>query len=45
LKLALKKRRKIQENKKVLDEYIWNLLEEEKLLPRLNRRLRMNRSS
>ncbi len=39
------KRRKIQENKKVLDEYIWNLLEKEKLLPRLTRRLRINRSS
>lgn len=45
IRKALKKRRKIQENKKVLDDYIWNLLEREKLLPRLTRRLRMNRSS
>ena len=45
IRKALKKRRKIQENKKVLDEYIWNLLEKEKLLPRLTRRLRMKRSS
>ena len=45
IRKALKKRRKIQENKKVLDEYIWNLLEKEKFLPRLTRRLRMNHSS
>jgi GT2 family glycosyltransferase len=45
IRKALKKRRKIQENKKVLDEYIWNLLEKEKLLPRLTRRLLMNCSS
>jgi hypothetical protein len=45
IRKTLKKRRKIQENKKVLDEYIWNLLDKEKLLPRLTRRLRMKRSS
>ena len=45
IRKALDKRRNIQENKKVLDDYIWNLLEKEKLLPRLTRRLRMNRSS
>jgi GT2 family glycosyltransferase len=42
IRKALHKRRKIQKNKKVLDGYIWNLLEKEKLLPRLTRRLRMN---
>ena len=42
---VLKKRREIQKNKKVLDEHIWNLLEKEKLIPRLTRRLRLNRSS
>lgn len=41
IRKALQKRRKIQKNKKVLDGYIWNLLEKEKLLPRLTRRLRM----
>ena len=45
IRKALKKRREIQKNKKVLDEYIWNLLKTEKILPRLTRRLRMNRSS
>jgi GT2 family glycosyltransferase len=45
IRKALEKRRNIQENKKVLDDYIWNLLDKEKLLPRLTRRLRLNRSS
>jgi hypothetical protein len=39
LKGALKKRRRIQSRKKVTDEYIWNLLEKERFLPRLTRRL------
>jgi GT2 family glycosyltransferase len=45
IRKALKKRRKIQKNKKALDTYIWNLLEKERLLPRLTRRLRMKRFS
>ena len=40
IRKAIHKRRKIQENKKVVDEYIWNLLEKEQLLPRLVRRLK-----
>jgi hypothetical protein len=36
---------KSKKNIKVLDETILNLLEKEKLLSRLTRRLRMNRSS
>ena len=39
---ALEKRRIVQGNKKVSDKYIWDLLEKEKLWPRLTRRLRMN---
>jgi GT2 family glycosyltransferase len=42
IRKALQKRRKIQKNKIVLDGYIWNILEEEKFLPRLTRRLHMN---
>jgi GT2 family glycosyltransferase len=45
IRKALKKRRKIQENKKVLDDYIFNLLDKEKFIPRLTRRLRVNRPS
>ena len=41
LKGALKKRRRIQRRKKVADEYIWNLLEKERFLPRLTRRLKL----
>lgn len=40
IKKMLKKRRRIQNNKKVDDNYIWSLLEEELLIPRLRRRLR-----
>ena len=40
LNRALKKRRRIQNNRKVVDEYIWNLFEKELFLPRLIRRLR-----
>ncbi len=38
VKRALEKRRRIQAHKKVVDEYIWNLLEKERYLPRLTRR-------
>ncbi len=40
IKKMLKKRSRIQNNKKVDDNYIWNLLEEELFIPRLRRRLR-----
>ena len=40
LNRALKKRYRIQNNRKVVDEYIWNLFEKELFLPRLIRRLR-----
>jgi GT2 family glycosyltransferase len=40
LNRALKKRYRIQNNRKVIDEYIWNLFEKELFLPRLIRRLR-----
>jgi len=39
LKRALEKRQQVQINKKVGDEYIWNLFEKERFLPRLSRRL------
>ena len=39
LKRALDKRRQTQSRKKVSDEYIWNLLEKERFLPRLIRRI------
>ena len=39
---ALKKRRQIQDNRKVDDDYVWSLLEKELFLPRLTRRLRKN---
>ncbi len=42
LKKMLKKRKKIQRNRKVDDDYIWGLLERELFLPRLTRRLRKN---
>ena len=42
LKRALEKRRHIQDNRKVDDDYIWNLFEKELFLPRLTRRLRKN---
>ena len=42
LKGILKKRRHIQRNKKVDDNYIWGLLEKELFFPRLTRRLRKN---
>lgn len=40
IKKMLKKRNQIQNNKKVDDSYIWNLLKEEVFMPRLRRRLR-----
>ncbi len=40
LNRALKKRCRIQNNRKVVDEYIWTLFEKELFLPRLIRRLR-----
>jgi GT2 family glycosyltransferase len=39
LKRALAKRRRIQKNRTVTDDYIWSLFEKERLLPRLNRRI------
>ncbi len=39
LKGTLKKRRQIQRNKRVNDDYIWGLLEKELFFPRLKRRL------
>jgi GT2 family glycosyltransferase len=39
LKKALAKRRHIQKNRKVSDDYIWSLFEKERLLPRLTRRI------
>ena len=43
LKRALKKRRLIQDSRRVVDDdYIWGLLEKELFLPRLTRRLRKN---
>jgi hypothetical protein len=42
LKRALAKRKHIQKNRKVTDDYIWSLFEKERLLPRLTRRLSIN---
>lgn len=42
LKRVLKKRRQIQGNRRVDNDYIWGLLEKELFLPRLTRRLRRN---
>lgn len=42
---ALDKRRRIQDNRKVDDAYVWKLLERERFFPRLTRRLRMNSPS
>ena len=42
LKRALAKRRRIQKNRKVTDDYIWSLFEKERLLPRLTRRISKN---
>lgn len=42
LKRALQKRRQIQDNRRVDDNYIWGLLEKELFFPRLTRRLRKN---
>jgi GT2 family glycosyltransferase len=36
---ALAKRRHVQKSRTTSDDYIWNLLEKERLLPRLSRRL------
>ena len=44
LNQALAKRRRIQKNKKVTDDYIWSLFEKERLLPRLTRRISNNSS-
>jgi GT2 family glycosyltransferase len=44
LKRALAKRKHIQKNKKVTDDYIWSLFEKERLLPRLTRRISKNSS-
>ena len=42
LKKILKKRRQVQRNKRVNNDYIWRLLEKELFFPRLTRRLRKN---
>ena len=42
LKKTLQKRRQIQNNKKVDDDYIWGLLEKETFFPRLTKRIRRN---
>ena len=42
LKRALKKRKCIQDGRKVTDRYIWNLFTKEKFIPRINRRLLKN---
>ena len=42
LKRVLKKRRQIQRDRRVDDDYIWGLLEKELFLPRLTRRLSKN---
>ena len=42
LNKVLKKRRQIQDNRKVGDDYVWSLLEKGLLLSRLTRRLRKN---
>ena len=42
LKRALKKRRQIQRDRRVDDDYIWGLLEKELFFPRLTRRLQKN---
>jgi GT2 family glycosyltransferase len=39
MRTALRKRGEIQKSKKVPDSYIWSLLEKERFLPRLTRRL------
>jgi GT2 family glycosyltransferase len=39
LRRALAKRRHVQKNRTVSDDYIWNLFEKEQLLPRLKRHL------
>ena len=44
IRSAMFKRSIIQGNKKVVDEYIWKLLEKERLIPRLARRLETNNS-
>jgi GT2 family glycosyltransferase len=40
LRRAMQKRRQIQEQKRVDEEYVWSLLEKETFVPRLTRRLR-----
>ncbi|MBW2172651.1 MAG: hypothetical protein JRF69_11880 [Deltaproteobacteria bacterium] len=45
MKRALDKRHRIQDNSKVDDTYVWGLLERERFVPRLTRRLRMNSPS
>jgi len=44
LNRALAKRRQVQKNRTVTDDYIWSLLEKERLLPRLARRISINSS-
>jgi len=40
LKRALQKRRQIQRQRRVDEEYVWSLLEKETFVPRLTRRFR-----
>jgi GT2 family glycosyltransferase len=44
IRLALEKREKIQKSKEVSDSYIWSLLEKERFLPRLTRRVAKSRT-
>ena len=39
LRRALAKRRQVQKNRMVSDDYIWSIFEKERLLPRLSRRI------
>jgi len=43
IRVALQKRKEIQINKRVDDDYVWSLLEKEHFLPRLTRRLAKSR--
>jgi GT2 family glycosyltransferase len=43
LQKVLEKRRQIQENRKVNNDYIWNLLDRERFLPRLMMRYRLSK--
>jgi sulfopyruvate decarboxylase TPP-binding subunit len=40
VKVALRKRRELQPRKVVSDDYLWRLMEKERFIPRLTRRLK-----